>query len=227
MTSVFHLLDHRIRELLSSNHIEQPTEPQRIAIPSILKGGHVLLIAPTGLGKTESALLPIFHNFLVQKGTVSSEETVKGISILYITPLRALNRDMLRRTFDWGRQLGISVAVRHGDTSESERAKQASSPPDMLITTPETLQILFTGKRIRKHLRTIRWVVVDEVHELASDERGAQLSVGLERLRELTLQAGHEFQRVGLSATVGLPSEVARYLGGNQDSQFRPVEQTP
>lgn len=224
MTSVFDLLDTRLRELLSANNIEHPTEPQQKAIPSILSGHHVLLIAPTGLGKTESALLPIFHHLLKEKHPLSSEKTIQGISILYITPLRALNRDMLRRTFDWGKHLGISVAVRHGDTSESERAKQARSPPDMLITTPETLQILFTGRRIRKHLTTVRWVVIDEVHELASDERGAQLAVGLERLLNITKQADHEFQRIGLSATVGLPSEVARYLGGKENNMFRPVE---
>jgi ATP-dependent Lhr-like helicase len=223
MTTVFENLDPRIRELLSKNNIQHPTEPQQKAIPSILSGHHVLLIAPTGLGKTESALLPIFHSFLQQKET-SSEKTTKGISILYITPLRALNRDMLRRTIDWGKHLGISVSVRHGDTSESERAKQARSPPDMLITTPETLQILFTGRRIRKHLGMVRWVVIDEVHELASDERGAQLAVGLERLLEITRQAGHEYQRIGLSATVGLSKEVACYLGGYEKQQFRSVE---
>jgi ATP-dependent Lhr-like helicase len=224
MKSVFDLLDHRITELLSANNIQQPTEPQQKAIPSILNGQHVLLIAPTGLGKTESALLPIFHKYLITKESSSSNKVVKGISILYITPLRALNRDMLRRTLDWGKQLGISVSVRHGDTSQSERVKQAQSPPDMLITTPETLQILFTGKRIRKHLTSVRWVVVDEVHELAGDERGAQLAVGLERLQEITKQEGHGFQRIGLSATVGLPDEVARYLGGKEKIRFRPVE---
>jgi len=223
MTSVFNLLDPRIRELLSANNIQHPTEPQQKAIPSVLSGNHVLLIAPTGLGKTESALLPIFHQFLQQKEN-RPEKAAPGISILYITPLRALNRDMLRRTFDWGKHLGISVSVRHGDTSVSERAKQARSPPDMLITTPETLQILFTGRRIRKHLGSVRWVVIDEVHELASDERGAQLAVGLERLLEVTRHAGHEFQRIGLSATVGLPDEVARYLGGYEKKLFRPVE---
>ncbi len=224
MKSVFDLLNPCIKELLSANNIEHPTEPQQKAIPSVLSGRHVLLIAPTGLGKTESALLPIFHQYLLTKESSFPEKTVRGISILYITPLRALNRDMLRRTFDWGKHLGISVAVRHGDTPDSERAKQARSPPDMLITTPETLQILFTGRRLRKHLSCVRWVVIDEVHELANDERGAQLAVGLERLLEVTKQAGHEFQRIGLSATVGLPGEVARYLGGKEKKLFRPVE---
>ena len=223
MEPVFNLLDEKVKDILLSKNIEEPTEPQSKAIPLILQEKHVLLIAPTGLGKTESALLPIFHNFLRYQSTDEYNRREKGISILYITPLRALNRDMLRRTFHWGKKLGIAVAVRHGDTTQSERTRQSRTPPDMLITTPETLQILFTGKRLRKHLRTVRWVVVDEVHELACDERGAQLAVGLERLNELTKQVGHDFQRIGLSATVGLPNEVARYLGGRENNSVRAV----
>ena len=207
MASVFSLLDKRIRSLLEDRGIKRPTEIQRKAIPVILKGEHVLLIAPTGLGKTEAALLPVFNQFL------RNRSGKKGVSIVYVTPLRALNRDMLRRTLEWGKRLGVSISVRHGDTSQSERARQVRKPPDVLITTPETFQILFVGKRLREHLKTVRWVIVDEIHELAGEERGAQFAVGLERLEELTKEEDG-FQRIGLSATVGSPSEVARFLGG-------------
>src|SRR5256886_6707172 len=124
---------------------------------------------------------------------------------------------MLRRMTFFAERLGVRVAVRHGDTTPQERAAITRHPPDILITTPETFQILFTGRKLREPLGSVRYGVVDEIHELASDERGAQLAVGLERLRDLT---GREFQRIGLSATVGTPAEVAAFLGGVD----RPVE---
>mgnify|MGYP000135473238 CR=1 FL=1 len=213
---VFKLLDQRIQELLREIGIEEPTEIQERGIPAILQGKNVLLIAPTGFGKTEAAILPIFSKFLEMK------KVEKGIYILYITPLRALNRDMLRRTLLIGNKLNISISVRHGDTAQAERAKQVKEPPNMLITTPETLQILFTGRKLRNYLRTVRWVIIDEIHELAGEDRGAQLAVALERLEELTKP--HSFQRIGLSATIGSPDEVARFLGGLENGKQRKVE---
>lgn len=226
MQSVFKLLNKKIQDYLQSQGIVEPTEPQKKSFEHLIKGENILLIAPTGLGKTESALLPIFHNFLRLKEEKPEifDKNKKGFFILYITPLRALNRDMLRRTIEMGKKLGIEISVRHGDTSQSERARQSRNPPDMLITTPETFQIMFTGRRLRKHLESVRWVVVDEIHELAGDERGAQLSVAMERLYELTIEKNHIFQRIGLSATVGTPLEVARFLGGFEKNDFRPVK---
>ena len=128
----FERLDPRIREVLRDRGIDEPTGAQREAIPRILEGRNVLVVAHTGIGKTEAAMLPILHRLLEEPGT--------GIKCIYITPLRALNRDMLKRLTEFGEALDLRVAVRHGDTSQSERQAQSRNPPHVLITTPETLQ---------------------------------------------------------------------------------------
>jgi len=202
--NVFDLLAKPVKEALTEAGFSEPTLPQALAFSSVLRGENTLLIAPTGSGKTEAVLLPIFSNFMQQRDE-------KGISIIYITPLRALNRDMLKRLSFWASRLSISVEIRHGDTEMKLRRRQAIFPPNMLVTTPETLQAILPGLRMRDHLRHVKYVVVDEVHELASSKRGVQLAVALERLFDIT---GRDFQRLGLSATVGNPDEVAKFLVG-------------
>ncbi|WP_198951476.1 DEAD/DEAH box helicase [Halorubrum salipaludis] len=203
-------LGSELREALSEQGFSTPTEPQREAIPPLADGKNALVLAPTGTGKTETAMLPVF-DAIVDARDSPGDQPREGISALYITPLRALNRDMMDRLEWWGDRLGVEVAVRHGDTTQYERSKQADDPPDVLITTPESLQAILTGSKMRVALGDVAHVVIDEVHELASAKRGAQLTVGLERLRRV---AG-PFQRVGLSATVGDPEEVGRFLVGS------------
>ncbi|MEM3793473.1 MAG: DEAD/DEAH box helicase, partial [Candidatus Bathyarchaeia archaeon] len=196
----------RVLELLRDKGVRELSGIQSLSFPEILSGSNVLLISPTGSGKTYAALIPVLELFLRAR----SEGRTEGISILYITPLRALNRDLLRRVGELAEALEMGVSVRHGDTSKWVRRSQARSPPDMLITTPETLQAILPGKVMRRHLRGVKWVIIDEAHELAGDERGVQLSVALERLARL---AG-EFQRIGLSATVGDAEKIAKFFIG-------------
>jgi len=142
--NAFSMLVKPIRRIIGERGFMGPTGPQIAAIPPILEGVNVLLIAPTGTGKTEAAFLPVFSRL------IESVERRPGVKVLYITPLRSLNRDILKRLQWWCGKLDIKVAVRHGDTSTKERLVQSRSPPDMLITTPETLQAILPGRNFRR-----------------------------------------------------------------------------
>ena len=192
-----------VRGLLADTGIAEPTPPQVSAWPLVARGEDVLVVAPTGSGKTEAALLPLLSRLVL-------EGHGDGISLLYITPMRALNRDMLKRLQVWCSRLGLTVDIRHGDTPQSQRARQSAHPPDVLVTTPETLQAILPGRRMRENLAPLKAVVVDELHNLVESKRGMQLALGLQRLRRVA----RSFQLVALSATVGTPEVAAKFLFG-------------
>jgi len=198
------LLHPSVLELARHKGFTAFTPVQREAFPRIAAGKDVLLMAPTGFGKTEAAVLPILSKLaeLKAQGVV-----LEGVQLLYITPLRALNRDMVERLTFFCKMLGLKLGVRHGDTSSYERVKQKQVPPHILVTTPESLGALLVAG-MRDSLKNVRFVVIDEVHELAYSKRGVQLSLALARLSLLA-----KFQTIGLSATVAAPTDVAAFLG--------------
>ncbi len=198
--SVFDLLHSRVADLAKAR-FEKPTAIQEKAIPKILEGKNVLAISGTGSGKTEAIMLGLFSKL------VGAEH--KPIALLYITPLRSLNRDMFERLVWWCSKLDIDIAVRHGDTTQHERKLQVEHPPHILITTPEQLQGMLSGERMRNHLSNLKYVVVDELHELVESKRGTQLTVALERLKHYC----SSFQIIALSATIGSPTVAAEFIG--------------
>lgn len=201
--NVFQLLNNTVKELAVSRFSE-PTVVQNLVIPKVLEGKNVLAIAGTGLGKTESVMLPLFSKLV--------EKEHKPIALIYITPLRALNRNMLDRLLWWSSKLELDASVRHGDTTQSERKLQLEYPPHILITTPEQIQAMLTGKRFKEHLRNVKYIVVDEIHEIVESKRGVQLTLALERLKRL---CGIP-QIIALSATVGSPDVAAKFIFSNE-----------
>lgn len=133
------------------------------------------------------------------------------IQAIYITPLRALNNDVMRRVIRYAQSEGLRIEIRHGDTTTLERKKIVENPPDVLITTPESLAVVLTSDKMLAALKGLQWVIVDEVHELVSNERGAHLSISLERLQAASSQ---HVARIGLSATVGNLKQAAQFVSG-------------
>jgi ATP-dependent helicase Lhr and Lhr-like helicase len=184
-----------------------PTPAQARGWPAIASGRHTLIQAPTGSGKTLAAFL----------WALDQARPGEGTQVLYVSPLKALNYDVERNLRGplAGIRSKLSVAVRTGDTPAKERAAMLKSPPDILITTPESLFLLLTS-RARETLKTVRVVILDEVHAVAGSKRGSHLALSLERLERIT---GEPFQRVGLSATQRPMDEIGRFVSGG-----RPIE---
>src|SRR5438132_5286261 len=153
-SNVFDLLPIPLAEAVKERGFLKPTDAQERAIPPILEGKNVLLISPTASGKTESAILPVFTRFL------NEPDRGPGIKIIFITPLRALNRDLLDRLRWWGQKIDLKVGVRHGDTEINESTSQSRSPPDRLITTPETLLAIHPVHLLSMQLRGYIFVTI-------------------------------------------------------------------
>nr|MBA2579469.1 DEAD/DEAH box helicase [Thermoleophilaceae bacterium] len=186
----------------------EPTEAQRQAWPAIARGEDVLLSAPTGSGKTLAAFLWGLDRLVARP----SPEGERRTRLVYVSPLKALSYDIERnlRAPLKGIGGGVQVALRTGDTPQKERQAMLRTPPDVLITTPESLYLMLTS-RARDVLRDAEWVIVDEIHAVAQTKRGAHLALTLERLERLV---GRRVQRIGLSATQRPLDEVGRFLSG-------------
>src|SRR6476661_946611 len=187
---------------------EAPTAAQEQAWPAIARGEDVLLSAPTGSGKTLAAFLWGLDRLVADPLPDGDRRT----RLVYVSPLKALSYDIERNLRAPLRGIGgdVSVAIRTGDTPQKERQAMLRTPPDVLITTPESLYLMLTS-RAREIFTDVDWVIVDEIHAVAQTKRGAHLALTLERLEH---QAGKPVQRIGLSATQRPLDEVGRFLAG-------------
>lgn len=201
-----------------------PTYPQQAGWPAIAQGRHTLIAAPTGSGKTLAAFMASLDRLLRQALTGTLPERT---AVLYVSPLKALSSDVRKNleeplaelralAHEQGLPLPpLRIGLRTGDTTPAQRQAQAKHPPHILITTPESLYLCLTAHRTRDNLTAVRTVIVDEIHALLPDKRGAHLTLSLERLDALCRLAGQPApQRIGLSATVHPIAEVARFLVG-------------
>jgi ATP-dependent helicase Lhr and Lhr-like helicase len=168
------------------------------------------LVAPTGSGKTEAAVIPVF----AMLSSSATSESFKGkIRAIYVTPLRALNNDVQRRIMKYAESEGLRVEIRHGDTNTKTRKRIVNEPPDILITTPESLGVILTSQKMLIALQELEWLIIDEVHELISSERGSHLALSLERLQ---LVSQKTITRIGLSATPSSLVETSKFVVGLQ-----------
>ncbi len=202
-------------------HFKEFSLPQLYAVNEIYEGNNILLSAPTGGTKTLSSTMSIINElvFLAENNLLEDR-----VYCIYINPLKSLSYDLeinLKSPLEGikkiarneGKNIDIRIGVRTGDTSTSERSKMLKKPPHILILTPESLSILLTSVKFREHFKRVGTVIIDEIHALAENKRGVELSLSLERLKELTQK---DFLKIGLSATIAPLEEVAGFLVGNK-----------
>jgi ATP-dependent Lhr-like helicase len=190
-------------------------------IPRLLAGDHQIVLAPTAGGKTEAAAFPVLSRMLT--------EDWRGLSVLYVCPIKALLNNLETRLTRYCELLGRKAALRHGDTSATSRRRIVQDPPDLLLTTPESLEVMLVSTRVDEEILfgNLRAVIIDEIHAFAGDDRGWHLLSVLDRVTKL---AGHPVQRIGLSATVGNPQALCDWLAGSSDGPrgvYAPVTAAP
>jgi ATP-dependent Lhr-like helicase len=209
------VLNPKIRKWFEKN-FKELTPPQYYSFKLIRSGKNVLITAPTGSGKTFSAFIAILSELMDMADAGKLEEKVYCI---YVSPLRALNNDIYKNLSkpleeiysEFNSNKKITVGIRTGDTDQKERQRQLRHPPNILVTTPESLAILLNSTKFSESFKELKYIVIDELHELANNKRGVHLSLSIERLAEL---CGHDFIRVGLGATLYPLEEAARFLVG-------------
>jgi ATP-dependent Lhr-like helicase len=191
---------------------------QDLAIDACLDGANLVVLAPTAGGKTEAAFFPILSRMLA--------DSWDGLSVLYVSPIRALLNNQQERLERYFGLVGRRAACWHGDTPQSEKRHIVADPPDCILTTPESLEVLLISVRIdhRRFFRWVRAVVIDELHAFAGDDRGWHLLAVLSRIQRL---AGRDIQRVGLSATVGNPAEMLDWLSCGSERKRQVVQPPP
>lgn len=193
-------------------------EVQSLSIDAFLTGANLVILAPTAGGKTESAFFPVISQMLT--------EGWDGLSVLYVSPIRALLNNQEQRLQKYFSLVGRRAACWHGDTTQGERKRILADPPDCLLTTPESLEAILVSTKIdhRQFFKSVQAVVIDELHAFAGDDRGWHLLSVFSRIHRL---AGRDLQRIGLSATVGNPAEMLVWLSSGSERQRQVVAPAP
>ena len=201
------------------------SQPQLFGVLDIHSRKNILISAPTGSTKTLTGFLSILNELIDsdQKGLLEDR-----VYCIYISPLKALNNDIEKNLKEpleemekiAGKKLNIRIAVRTGDTTQSQRSRMLKNPPHILITTPESIAILLSSPKFRENLKNVQWCIIDEIHAIADNKRGVHLSLSLERLSHLS----DHMARIGLSATVAPLEKVARFLAGDRDCEIVDIQ---